>query len=153
MGIIKPNYPDAYVNNIVSRISCGTCQYAKIVRTANITVGDYLRDDMTDCEKLYGSSIVLLNTEKGKVLFSKINEHIEFKPQNMDAVKNLLHFNPPSYPHKNRKIIFNKLRSIGYQKTADKYFCLYEPEVSLKSRMKKIISRMFRMLTNNLTSK
>lgn len=65
---------DIWLNHLMSRPSCYTCQFAKTGRVADITLGDLWGVHLY-CPELYGnnggSSLVICNTAKGKGVFKK----------------------------------------------------------------------------------
>ncbi|MBR4889492.1 MAG: polysaccharide pyruvyl transferase family protein [Clostridia bacterium] len=61
-------FEQAFSGNLISRKSCGTCQFARVPRQGDITIGDFW--DVHRIERALddrkGTSAVLVNTEKGK---------------------------------------------------------------------------------------
>ena len=67
-----------FLQNICLNTSCVECKYGKLPRVADITLGDYwniasVHPEMDDNK---GTSIVLLNTDHGKMLFNSIADYI-----------------------------------------------------------------------------
>lgn len=88
----KERYKDAYFNAFIDgysyRPSCHTCQYAYSKRISDITIGDFwgLHDDLP-LEHKNGTSCVLVNTEKGLELISRITSQIHiFERELQEAV-------------------------------------------------------------------
>lgn len=74
----EDTYLRAFINNMCLRPSCGTCPYTNSQREADITIGDFWAIDRFD-KKLNdnkGTSVVLLNNDKGKFLFKDIRNEI-----------------------------------------------------------------------------
>jgi hypothetical protein len=71
------NFKDLFYLNVILRESCYACPYAELPTVSDITIGDfwgieYLFPDLDDNE---GTSIVFINTEKGKVYAEKIEKN------------------------------------------------------------------------------
>lgn len=77
-SIIVPHgqskYMDLFLSRICQNTSCDACHYRRLPRIADITLGDYwgiskYHPEMDDDK---GTSVVLLNTEHGKILFESV---------------------------------------------------------------------------------
>ena len=67
-------YLKSFLKNMCLRPSCGTCPFTSTQRESDITIGDFWAIERFD-KKLNdkkGTSVVLLNNEKGKKLFNNI---------------------------------------------------------------------------------
>lgn len=89
-SIINSKFNDPYLISFLKEISmrqsCYSCEYTSTRRTGDITLADFwgYRSDnfkMRNTEK--GISLVLVNTEKGKVLFQMIQNKIMFQKRAM----------------------------------------------------------------------
>ena len=62
------------------RDSCYRCLFARKERVGDVTIGDFwgLKADVTDEEKKKGISLLLVNTEKGRVLFDGIKKNCNY---------------------------------------------------------------------------
>lgn len=75
-------YLYAFKTGIINRDNCYQCQYATSKRGSDITIGDFW--GLSTSSKFYrkrneGVSVILIQTQKGKELFKKIQEHIDFE--------------------------------------------------------------------------
>ena len=63
-----------FMGNICLNSSCANCHYDKLPRIADITLGDYwnISDVHPKMEDDKGTSVVLLNTDHGKEIFSSV---------------------------------------------------------------------------------
>ena len=70
----KSTYYPAFTGGIAMRECCYKCKYAKIPRVGDITIGDYWRiwDIKPEANDWKGTSLVLVNTDKGKQILEKI---------------------------------------------------------------------------------
>ena len=66
-------YYNLFLKGIIYRENCYTCKYARNERIGDITIGDFWRLKDEKIKSKHGTSIVLLNTQKGEDLFNKIN--------------------------------------------------------------------------------
>ena len=68
-----------WLNHLMSRPSCYYCKYTTSKRVADITLGDLWGVHLF-CPELYGknggSSLVICNTEKGKAVIAKAQDHM-----------------------------------------------------------------------------
>lgn len=76
-----------FLQNICLNDSCADCRYGKLPRIADITLGDYwniasVHPEMDDDR---GTSVVLLNTERGENLFEEISSRIRFCESSLSA--------------------------------------------------------------------
>lgn len=69
-----------FLQNICLNTSCVDCKYGKLPRIADITLGDYwniagVHPEMDDNK---GTSVALLNTDLGKVLFDSVKDSVNW---------------------------------------------------------------------------
>lgn len=68
-----------WLNHLMSRPSCYECKFANTSRVADITLGDLWGVHLY-CPELYGenggASLIVCNTEKGKLVLSKCRSHL-----------------------------------------------------------------------------
>lgn len=108
---ITHNFMKAYVNHLMMNESCKKCKYTTTARQGDLTLGDYWgigkRAPHLDDRK--GTSCLLVNTKKGKKLFSKIKNNFKLveKRTLKDAMKSNLVLKNYFKPHQNIAI-FNK---------------------------------------------
>ena len=75
-------FTDIFYKHIMFRHSCGVCHYTNTQRPSDITLADFWGWEknvpgMNDDDK--GVSLVLLNTEKGELIFDKIRGKLDIK--------------------------------------------------------------------------
>lgn len=116
-----------FLQNICLNDSCADCRYGKLPRIADITLGDYwniasVHPEMDDDR---GTSVVLLNTERGENLFEEISSRIRFCESSLSAA---IAGNPcivrSSKPHPKRAEFFAELDSKSLDELIRK-FCPY----------------------------
>ena len=118
-------YMKAFLNNVSLRDSCYNCNFKKVSRISDITLADFwgIQKIMPKIDDDKGTSLVILNSEKGKKLFEKIKEKIDFKEVNFEeAIK----YNPSMIksvikPQK-RDSFFRDLENLDFNELEKKYF-------------------------------
>lgn len=78
----RNRYNDPWVNgfivgNLYMRECCHSCQFQKLPRISDISMGDFWGLRFTEEEAKYGVSLAIVNTEKGKRLFSESKEYLD----------------------------------------------------------------------------
>ena len=121
----KDNFLRLFLNNYSLRPSCYDCKFSKIPRIADISLGDFwgVEGKYPEFNDDKGTSLILVNSEKGYELIDKIMGMIHYKKDcDLDyAIK----CNPciagsvkePS----NRKDFFNDVNNMTMKQLANKY--------------------------------
>lgn len=115
----------AFLSNICLRPSCYECKFAKLPRVADITLGDFwgVKNIDNSLDDDTGTSELVINSEKGKKLLSKIRDNIFVKELELtDGIK----YNPcligsVNIPEKRTKF-FIDLDKYSLAKLEKKYF-------------------------------
>ena len=77
-----------YYKKGIYRESCYSCEYAKIPRVGDFTIGDFLELDINS--RIYkeaknkGISLILINNKKGIEVFDKIKEKLEYEERTLN---------------------------------------------------------------------
>ena len=87
----KTLYTDEYTNLFYDndiRPACYNCKYASLKRVTDITLADCWGGQRVypDLVNKKGASLVLINTEKGKIFFDKARETMEVRPIDIEEV-------------------------------------------------------------------
>lgn len=72
-------YYKAFLQNLILRKSCATCNYTNITRTGDLTLGDFWGIEQYN-KKLSdkkGTSLILINNKKGETLINKIKKNLK----------------------------------------------------------------------------
>lgn len=75
-------YSDLFGKCIMFRHSCGICPFANLKRPSDLTIGDFWGWERVDKNLNVdnkGVSLLLVNSEKGRGLFSEIESHINYR--------------------------------------------------------------------------
>lgn len=80
-------FTDIFYQHIMFRHSCGKCHYANTNRPSDITLADFWGWEKTDSDfnaDDRGVSLVLVNTEKGRILFNAAKEDLNIIPAKLE---------------------------------------------------------------------
>lgn len=132
-AIISNNYRDIFYSHLCLRESCYQCSYASLNRVSDITVGDYWgiekrHPDMFDNK---GTSMVLINTEKGKDIFESVKEQGKWIETSLEECMqpNLQH--PTEKPVKYSEF-WEDYAALGFVPTVKKY-CNYNEDNDIQA--------------------
>lgn len=80
------NYNNAFQKGLISRPSCYNCEFVKENRAGDITIADFWGIEKTEPEwnDNNGTSLVILNNNKGKQLLDKIKDELIIISKTMD---------------------------------------------------------------------
>ncbi|MBN2835137.1 MAG: Coenzyme F420 hydrogenase/dehydrogenase, beta subunit C-terminal domain [Candidatus Delongbacteria bacterium] len=117
-------YYRMFLYHLVLRPSCHNCQYTKTNRQSDITIADFWgigKLDIKLFEENKGVSLVILNTEKGKMIFENIKKNINSKEFKLEQAlqPNLI---KPSMPHPKRKEFWDEVDKVPLEKLIKKYW-------------------------------
>lgn len=130
-----------------TRPSCYECHFKGFPQKADITLADFWGieniDKSMDQDK--GTSLVIVNSEKGQALFDSIKEKIEWRQFTMDDARagNPAMDGSLSSAKPNREAFFNDLDKLPFEKVAAKHF----PLPSWKKKVRYFFSPIKRMLS------
>lgn len=111
-------FEQAATKNFISRKSCSTCQFARVPRQGDLTIGDFW--DIVKYKKALddrkGTSAVIVNSEKGKKFLEEVlsrggiykQEQVPFYEAFARRNSNVYRF-PPAHP--GREVFFDSLSS------------------------------------------
>lgn len=117
-------FMNTMLSNICSNLSCAKCHYRKLPRIADITLGDYwgVAEYHPTMDDNKGTSVVLLNTEHGKVFFDSISNSINQCESKLDyAIAGNPRIVQSTTPHPKRKDFFEFLNQNSLEQLAKKY--------------------------------
>lgn len=102
----------AYLENRISRVSCGKCLYARPERCADITIGDFDHNAFeANRFPQEGVSIVLLNSAKGKRFLPILQNHAKIMPTSWEKCTYNRPLFEPAYSHPGRQGILQMPRN------------------------------------------
>ena len=133
-----------------TRPSCYECQFKGFPQKADITLADFWGIEKIDktMDQDKGTSLVMINSDKGQELFDSIKERIEWRQFTMEEARggNAAMEKSLSAAKSNRAEFFADLDMMPFEKVAAKHFPLPSFSNKLKLRLgtlKKIASFFF----------
>lgn len=147
----KDLFQRGFQYNIYERPSCYNCQFKGIPRYGDITLGDFWGINNVD-KSFYdnkGTSLVLLNNEKGKEFFETVKHSLVWKTFNLDdaiAGNRLAIIGgqiEDSLGNK-RKDFFQDIDKLAFDQVAKKYFPLRKPSIAIviKKKIKRLLEHI-----------
>lgn len=143
----KDVYMKAFLSNISLRDSCTSCKFKKENRVSDITLADFwgindIKPEMND-EK--GTSLVIVNSEKGKDLFNKISDNV--KSEKVDfyrAIKPNPSMNNISHKNSKNEEFFEDINKKSFDEVVKKY--VPEPSIAKKvlRKVKRIVKKIIK---------
>ncbi len=110
-----------FLGGIINRKCCSTCRYAQRMRIGDLTLGDFWQVHRWDktCNDWKGTSLVLVNSKKGKELFRAVKNRMKLcKEAPLDfAVQYNGQLVRPNKAHPGRRFFFHHLPKDGYHKS------------------------------------
>lgn len=135
-----------FLSNIVLRDSCTTCRFKTKDRISDITLADFwgINNVLPEMNDEKGTSLVIVNSDKGRRLFDEIASNMEYEKVNLnDAIKYNPSYNQISSKNKNAEAFFENFENVELDELVNKYI----PKMSL---CKKIINKIKRILKKTL---
>lgn len=131
------SYSISFLNTISFTENCYDCNYAKLERCTDITLGDSWGSELPDEERKRGISLIICQTEKGKRLLEKTNIHFETVSKDK-AVKYNGQLQKPSDKPDNRDAFFRELEKNTLDSIAWKFY----KGICAKQVVKQILIRL-----------
>lgn len=119
-------YYIAYLNSISKNTACGACSVNRLPRQGDMTIGDFWGIAKYDTSMFdnKGTSVVLLNSEKGKKLFGELREKMaSSKQEPLNVAIGGNHSIEHPYPlNKNRRAFFENFDKLPFEALASGCF-------------------------------
>jgi acetyltransferase-like isoleucine patch superfamily enzyme/coenzyme F420-reducing hydrogenase beta subunit len=145
----ESNYTIGYnVKNVLCRPSCYTCQFKGFPRIADITVGDFWRIEKIRKDNDLGTSIVMINSQKGITYFEKIRSEIDcFETPIENILSGNLHLTKSlaASPDINRGNFYKDLDEMNFTDISEKYH-FKTKKIGQKARIKNILKAGYEIL-------
>ena len=143
---IGGRYVDSYMvgylkYNAFIRPCCYECKFKEMPRVADITLADFWGIEEIDksLDNDQGTSMILLNSKKGKELFEKVKPHMQYKEIKSNKV-----FNGNICASKSvekspvRDKVFENIDKLSYQELSNRYFPEPNKREKIKMKIKKL---------------
>lgn len=136
-------YYSLFLKNSIITPACHSCNYAKIARVSDITIGDYWgvhkqeKDFYMECVKkgVPRISAIMINSTQGSYLFDTIKDSVFYKKSDINKIKLQ---NPslyaPTKPNKDREKCLNIYKDGGYEALSIYYKKKYA-KINIKARL------------------
>lgn len=125
------------------RSSCYECKYKRIPRNADVTLADFwgIKPDERNPKMEEGTSLVMINSQKGKDFFDKVSTHIGFYKKDFESA---LAGNPAilksAQASGRSEAAFAALATENFRTVVNKYYL----KDSLITRIKKYVKKIIR---------
>lgn len=136
-------YIKGFVRDFYLRPSCYECKYKTLHRESDITLADFwgIEANVPELDDNKGTSLIFVNSDKGKDYFEKIKGKIIFKV--VDIEKSVT-FNTSAF----RACTYTKKKLIFYKKYAEEDF-----DLLMNNLTKESISNKIKTYSNSIKSK
>ena len=128
--------------NAYCRPSCYDCQFKGFPRIADITLADFwgIENYEKQLEKDLGTSLVMVNSIKGREYFTKIEKKLNFIKMPFSSILsgNVALTQSLSAPLVDREKFFNDVDKLSFHQLADKYFYNKSSKKQIKELLKKL---------------
>lgn len=118
----KNSWFRGFLTNIYLNTPCYNCEFRTLPRFADITLGDFWGVPI-EAKNSKGTSVVTVNSKKGKLLFEKIKSDIEVRKVEQEIV---FKANPCLYNYKmsdkRRKEFYKDFSNLTFNELQKKYF-------------------------------
>lgn len=123
-GIYDDYYEQGFHKGLFNRKSCSPCEFAKLPRVADITIADWwgIKDYDSDMDDNLGTSLVLINNEKGARIFSDIKskmykvKEIPLSIAKQSPNKTIYR---PLKSHEGRDDFFKNIKTLSFNKSVE----------------------------------
>lgn len=127
---IESRYLDSYMigylqYNAFMRPSCYDCKFKALPRVADITLADFwgIEKINKELDNDCGTSLVLINTNKGDKLFKSLKSSVQYTQVNSEKVFNdNVCMNDSPAVTKEREGVFKEIDDLEYEELSKKYF-------------------------------
>lgn len=152
----EDDYRRGYHANVFERPSCYECKFKGIPRISDITLGDFWGIGSIDpsLEQNLGTSLVMINSEKGEKYFDIIRDKLVIKEFSLDDIVpgNRTAIMGGKLPYSagiDRNEFFKALDEMPFDKCAAKFFpYVSEETITLKRKIRTILGIVRRNMKN-----
>lgn len=143
----KDFYMKGYLKyNLYLRPSCHNCQFKSLPRVSDLSLGDFwgIGNYQKELDSNKGTSVILINSSKGKELFSWIEDSVYFSKRSISEVfagNSCLLYSAPEGEY--RAYFFEQMDKMAFDKLIEKIESKAQ-HIVLKDRLAKIIHRIIK---------
>ena len=140
-------YMKAFLKDLCLRSSCYNCNFKNIERNSDITLADFwgIQNILPEFDDDKGTSLVIINSEKGKEIFEEIKENIKYIETDINkAIKYNQSMLKSAKLPKNRKVFFENLEDMNFDELVKKYLPKTNIFKLVTIKTKKIIKKILK---------
>jgi acetyltransferase-like isoleucine patch superfamily enzyme/coenzyme F420-reducing hydrogenase beta subunit len=143
----KDRYNDLFIIGYLqvgnfARPSCYNCQFKGFPQKSDITLADFWGIENIDpsMDQDSGTSLVMINSEKGKRYYDSISDSVKTKQFTMEqaAVANPAMYNSIKPSREGRKDFFEAIDKLPFEEVAKKFFPLPSWKSKIKMKLKPV---------------
>lgn len=147
----ETRYNSAYSRGYIGthaymRPSCYECKFRGFPRISDITLADFwgIEKYSKKLEKNLGTSLVMVNSNKGKEWFNKIKDRLNYLPMDFESTLpgNMALVKDATKPSIDREQFFQDVNAMKFTEVAEKYG--FFPKVAAGARLKQNIKFVLR---------
>lgn len=137
-------YMRGFLKDIFLRPSCSNCISSKLPRDSDITLGDFwgVQNNYKELDDDKGTSLILVNTTKGKTLIEDIKDDVNIKKCDLNVS---ISGNPSLInsvkTNAKREQFFIEINNTNFEKASKKYFPKMNVISKVKNKIIKIIEK------------
>lgn len=134
-------FTNIFYSNVMLRNSCGICYYTNYKRPSDFTIGDYWGWERISLDfniDNRGCSLLLVNTLKGKRIFSLISDRVKYIVVNDKRKCFQPNLGSPTLIDKGNEIFIQEYKNKCFEEIIKRY------DGNTKSKIKRIIRNIFR---------
>ena len=131
-----------FLSELYNRPSCHNCPCKNLKSGSDLTIADYwgVASKLPEMDDDKGTSLVLVNTEKGASAFASVGDMMRLKSSDFNhAVVGNSAIVRPTTPHRNRNRFFHRVTKSDFDSLVNR---MLQP--SLKSRIRALVGRLLR---------
>lgn len=116
------DYMSAFTKNMILRKSCTDCQFNRLPRQGDFTIGDFwgVENFNKNIDDDKGTSAILINSTKANNIYSEIKHMFKIvETTTIEAIRACNMINRKSYNHLGRSYFFEKYRTGKYDKISN----------------------------------
>lgn len=155
---IGGRYVDSYMlgylrYNAFMRPSCYDCKFKGLPKKSDITLADFwgIENIAPEMDENKGTSMILINSSKGKLLFDEIKANIKYKQIKSDKVfkDNVCNTTSPEKTEARRKV-FENIDNMTYEELNKKFFPCPNmlKKIKIAIRENQTVKKIRKMLKN-----
>lgn len=139
-------YTKGYIGtHLYTRPSCYSCKFKGFPRISDITLADFwgIENYSSELEKNLGTSLVMINSEKGRAYFENVKPRVNFIPMPFESILpgNPALVRPLSRLNNDRAGFFRDIKTMPFAEVVEKYSV---QTMTLKQKLKASVKNVLR---------